>query len=394
MSPSPRFSILIPTRNRPEFLRTTLQSCLSQSFSDFEIIVSDNSVSHPARELIEQFSDPRIRYFHQESELEMFGNWEFTYSQARGDFQILIGDDDAIVPNCLEVIQGIIAESGCDFVACDYARYVYPAGVSGRGLKGNSYWYPTRESTDVFALSKLEILATCFESSGLTKAASTKTKLIPHPLASFISKELLDVTRRHQGRIMAFPQGDAGILVAVGLAKNIRYVPRPLVILGMQPQAASNNMLAGKREAYRKYMNRMELTPLSGCTFANTVLETHLGIANVFRTNPETLGFPVELQASIVIRHFREILSDERWSARQLLELARDLVRVTFSNRISLSRKGEIISGFVRLLLRTLFDRVRGRKSSYAVDKIEYQDCPDNVTDILSFATELKRLQA
>jgi hypothetical protein len=40
---APRFSVVVPTRNRPQYLKDAVLSILEQSFPDFELIVSDNS---------------------------------------------------------------------------------------------------------------------------------------------------------------------------------------------------------------------------------------------------------------------------------------------------------------------------------------------------------------
>lgn len=59
---SPTFSVVIPTYNRAEKLGKTIDSVLSQSFSDFEILVMDDGSSDKTAELIASFGDPRIIY--------------------------------------------------------------------------------------------------------------------------------------------------------------------------------------------------------------------------------------------------------------------------------------------------------------------------------------------
>ena len=51
-SKSPFFSVLIPTRNRPNLTADLINSVLSQSFSDFELIVADNSSDEETQTII------------------------------------------------------------------------------------------------------------------------------------------------------------------------------------------------------------------------------------------------------------------------------------------------------------------------------------------------------
>jgi glycosyltransferase involved in cell wall biosynthesis len=64
----PYFSIVIPVYNRETYIRGCIDSCLNQSFSDFEIVVVDDGSSDNTLHVITQISDPRIRIIkHQEN---------------------------------------------------------------------------------------------------------------------------------------------------------------------------------------------------------------------------------------------------------------------------------------------------------------------------------------
>lgn len=65
MSHTPFFSIIIPTYNRAEVISKTIDTVLSQTFNDYElIIIDDGSVDH-TREIIESYADERIKYVYQ-----------------------------------------------------------------------------------------------------------------------------------------------------------------------------------------------------------------------------------------------------------------------------------------------------------------------------------------
>ena len=58
----PVFSIVIPTFNRAEKVSRALKSVLNQSFSDFEVLVMDDGSTDNTAEVVEKFSDSRIKY--------------------------------------------------------------------------------------------------------------------------------------------------------------------------------------------------------------------------------------------------------------------------------------------------------------------------------------------
>ena len=83
----PRFSILIPTRNRPEWLKQSVQAALDQKFDHFEVVVVDNSDpgDSPTEEIVSKISSSKIRYL-RTGGLSMPENWQAAVEAALGDF--------------------------------------------------------------------------------------------------------------------------------------------------------------------------------------------------------------------------------------------------------------------------------------------------------------------
>lgn len=83
------FSIVVPTRNRPEMAVLAIRSALRQDFEDIEVIVSDNSNPDQAHRLqlaVEALADGRVKYVRPPTELKMGEHWDFAMHQARGDY--------------------------------------------------------------------------------------------------------------------------------------------------------------------------------------------------------------------------------------------------------------------------------------------------------------------
>ena len=74
----PLVSIGIPTYNRNEGIRKTLESIWSQHYPNLEIIISDNNSTDNTQEIIEGIArnHPDIKYWRQETNIGMAGNFE------------------------------------------------------------------------------------------------------------------------------------------------------------------------------------------------------------------------------------------------------------------------------------------------------------------------------
>jgi len=100
----PKVSILIPSYNAAHFLPTSLESALSGTYQDFEIIVIDDGSSDNTREVVQSFVDKipnKIRYFWQENKgLAVARNTGI--SKAQGEYLALLDADDQWLPCRLE----------------------------------------------------------------------------------------------------------------------------------------------------------------------------------------------------------------------------------------------------------------------------------------------------
>ena len=95
-------SVGIPTYNRPEGLRRTLECIGAQTYRDLEIIVSDNCSPTPETERVTRefmARDARIRFFRQAEALGVSGNFRFVLKQASGEFFMWAADDDEWDPD-------------------------------------------------------------------------------------------------------------------------------------------------------------------------------------------------------------------------------------------------------------------------------------------------------
>jgi len=100
----PLFTIAIPCY-KAAFLDQAVRSCLSQTYREFEIIIVNDASPEDIDSIIYQFDDHRIRYYkntNNNGALNVVDTWNQCLEYARGEYILCMGDDDILLPNCLE----------------------------------------------------------------------------------------------------------------------------------------------------------------------------------------------------------------------------------------------------------------------------------------------------
>ncbi len=109
----PLVSIGIPTYNRADFyLRNALESALNQDYENIEIILSDNASEDSTESLAAEYSCDRLNYIKHKENIGAHNNFNFCLSEARGQYFLLLHDDDAIDP---DLVSSCMAALGGDF---------------------------------------------------------------------------------------------------------------------------------------------------------------------------------------------------------------------------------------------------------------------------------------
>lgn len=122
----PRISIVIPVRNRGATLSATLETCTTQAFADFEVIVSDNQSHDNTIAVVEGCADPRVRLVKTPASLAMTDNFEFALRHARGDYILFIGGDDGLYPWSLAYLNAMITALPSECYDWDPPHFIWP----------------------------------------------------------------------------------------------------------------------------------------------------------------------------------------------------------------------------------------------------------------------------
>jgi len=101
MAAKPRATVVIPTYNSAHWLPEAVDSVVAQKFQDFELLVLDNASTDDTPAVMQRYSDPRIDYRRNPTNLGFAGNVHLGCREARGDFVMVIGADDRLLPDFL-----------------------------------------------------------------------------------------------------------------------------------------------------------------------------------------------------------------------------------------------------------------------------------------------------
>ena len=115
------FSVLVPAYKRT-FLKECIDSVLSQTFTDFELIVVDDHSPENLYEIVSRYDDNRIKYYKNDvncGALNVVDNWNKCLEYSQGDYIMCIGDDDFLMPDCLlQYSKAIACNQSTDVFHC------------------------------------------------------------------------------------------------------------------------------------------------------------------------------------------------------------------------------------------------------------------------------------
>jgi glycosyltransferase involved in cell wall biosynthesis len=135
---TPRFSILLPTRNGGPFIADCIHSALQQDFDSFELVVSDNANEDATPDILKRVADPRMKVVRQPLVLPVHENWGATLALAAGDYFLMLGDDDYLMPGALKRLDSaLLAAGNPDCMLINGYSYVAPRSINDDTA---SYW--------------------------------------------------------------------------------------------------------------------------------------------------------------------------------------------------------------------------------------------------------------
>lgn len=249
----PKFTIVVPTRERWETLHSTLMTCTMQDYGNLEILVSDNFSQDKTREVVESFGDRRIRYMNTGKRLGMTQNWEFALSCVSGDYVTFLGDDDGLLPDAVKEITSQITEIG-EVKVFSWKRAIY-------------YWPGTNVNfqNNVLTLSTSRRLLKLNAAQELRKVASFESLWysLPSIYSSFVSLDSIsELRQRSNGKFFNSSIPDVYSAVALACVIPEYYLSlKPYSIAGISRYSTGNSFsyINSNPEPAQRFLSENEI---------------------------------------------------------------------------------------------------------------------------------------
>lgn len=121
-----KISVIIPTRERAQYLKHSLATALAIPDPEVEVIVSDNHSRDGTADLLAGISDPKLRVVRPQGRVSMRQNFECGLSHATGDYILFFGDDDAALPGQFAALRHILETRRPDCLSWSKMSYGWP----------------------------------------------------------------------------------------------------------------------------------------------------------------------------------------------------------------------------------------------------------------------------
>lgn len=126
---TPLVSVIVPVYNAEKYLSRCVDSILSQTMTDFELLLIDDGSQDESGRICDEYAEEnaRVKVVHKTNG-GVSSARNLGIDHAKGKYIIFIDSDDYwLSPNCLETLTSIMEKFGCDCVRCEYK------GVDERG---------------------------------------------------------------------------------------------------------------------------------------------------------------------------------------------------------------------------------------------------------------------
>ena len=227
-----KFSVLLPTRNGGKYLESPIESVLSQDYQDMELIVFDNANTDNTAEVVNSFSnDKRLKYYRTERVVSVTDNWNNALKKSSGDYVLMMGDDDFLLPGYFDTLDKTITENDSpDGISYFGYSFIYPDAVDNKlGYYSDPHYDYEKKLTDSKKTTKNQLKSIVYDMFKFKNRVPLNT--LPH----IWSRKVIN---RIDGELFRPPYPDHFALNAIFLKANTWvFSKKKLYIIGVTPKS-------------------------------------------------------------------------------------------------------------------------------------------------------------
>ena len=235
-----KLSIIIPTRNRQIYANKCVRTILSINSDNFEVVVHDNSTDTSLRDMLQDVIDnPKLKYAYSSENLSFCSNFEKSVELSSGDYIIMIGDDDCVLPAIVD-LANVMRDKGIESVLFPTENsYYWP-----NAIKDNQGKLVVRK--DRLYVKKLSPETAISDMMAVGNYDYQKYSF-PKIYHGIVKRENLDRVKEKTGHIFGGLTPDIYSAVALSFyTKRMVYVNYPFTQPGMCAKSGSADSVTGR----------------------------------------------------------------------------------------------------------------------------------------------------
>ena len=157
-----KFSIILPVRNGGHHVKECINSILSQTYTCFNLIVLDNCSTDGTTQWISDLKEERIKIIPALTPLTIEENWARIKKVQKNEFITLIGHDDILAPDYLQVMNNLILQNPKASLYQSHFTYINSKGDFLRQCKPMPAHQTANQFLKLFLNNSIDIMGTGF----------------------------------------------------------------------------------------------------------------------------------------------------------------------------------------------------------------------------------------
>jgi len=152
---NPKYTILIPTFERANLLKGTIDGCLLQEYENYEILISNNFSNDGTDRILKEYAThPKIRIIKTEKKLSMQDHWGFAMEEVRGEYVLFLGDDDGVDSRLFSIIDEVVEKTKTNIIKFRTGIYYHNDWI---GVEKNTFHFASNATGAYFEVNIDEV---------------------------------------------------------------------------------------------------------------------------------------------------------------------------------------------------------------------------------------------
>lgn len=239
---NPILSIVIPTKNRQKYCIEAIKTVVALNDERVEIVIQDNSDEKTLESQIAS-NGWNVVYNYHEGVISFVDNFSEAVEKSSGKFLCVIGDDDGVLPNIVQMTEMMDKQNIDCLVPGLYSIYAWPSEKPFFKNAENGYLQLTCKKNKFYEISCAEALSRLLKNAG----QDYQNLHLPRLYHGIVRRSCLDVIKEKTGAYFNGLTPDIYNAVALSLVSPKTVVADfPITVSGMCPKSGSADSATGR----------------------------------------------------------------------------------------------------------------------------------------------------